>query len=63
MAARFYAGASLKSTRSLSQLDKSPAVQKNSMKGLPGFIRTTADRVLGNDQAHHRLGLSRRLYR
>lgn len=45
--ARFYEGASMKTTRSLNQQDKVKAVQKNSMKGLPGFIRTKADSSSG----------------
>lgn len=43
MAAKFYDGASLKATRSLAQADKTPPPQKNSMKGLPGFIKTGQD--------------------
>lgn len=47
MAARFYEGASIKVSRSLNQQGKTPAVQKNSMKGLPGYIKTTQDRSSG----------------
>jgi hypothetical protein len=47
MAAKFYDGASIKSTRMLSQQGKSPAVQSNSMKGLPGFIKTGQDKSSG----------------
>ena len=47
MAIRFYEGASMKSTKILSQAGKSAAVQKNSMKGLPGFIQTKADASSG----------------
>lgn len=43
MAARFYEGASIHATKTLSQADKTAAVQRNSMKGLPGFIRTKTD--------------------
>jgi hypothetical protein len=45
--AKFYDGASIKATRMLSQMDKSPAVQRNSMKGLPGFIKTGQDTSSG----------------
>lgn len=33
----------MKATRSLNQADKTPAVQRNSMKGLPGYIKTGQD--------------------
>lgn len=44
MAARFYAGASIQATRKTSQAGKSPPPQSNSMKGLPGYIKTTQDK-------------------
>jgi hypothetical protein len=47
MAAKFYAGASMHATRTTAQQDKTAAVQRNSMKGLPGFIRTSADTSSG----------------
>ncbi len=43
MAARFTHGASVAQTRNISQAGKSPAVQKNSMKGMPGRIKTGQD--------------------
>jgi hypothetical protein len=47
MPARFTQGASIKATRTISQADKVAPPQKNTMKGLPGFIRTTMDRSSG----------------
>jgi len=47
MPAKFYDGASIKATRTTSQLGKSPPVQRNSMKGLPGFIKTGQDASSG----------------
>ena len=44
MAVRFYKGASLQTTRSINQKGKSPAVQSNSMKGMPGRIDTAQKR-------------------
>lgn len=43
MSIRFTQGTNLKSTRTLSQAHKVPPPQSNSMKGLPGFIKTTQD--------------------
>jgi hypothetical protein len=43
MAARFYKGASLGTTSSTKQEGKSPAVQSNSMHGMPGRIKTGQD--------------------
>jgi hypothetical protein len=47
MAIRYAEGQSLHSTRSIAQAGKSPAVQRNSMKGMPGFIQTKADASSG----------------
>lgn len=43
MAVRFTIGTNTKSTRDTAQAGKVPAVQKNSMKGLPGYVKTTQD--------------------
>jgi hypothetical protein len=40
-------GESVATTRSIKQDSKTPAVQKNSMRGMPGFIRTKTDRSSG----------------
>lgn len=45
--ARFYEGASIKATRSLAQENKTPPPQSNTMKGMPGFIRTRMDKSSG----------------
>lgn len=47
MPAKFYEGASLKTTRTISQDRKVPPPQSNSMKGMPGFIKTTQDKSSG----------------
>lgn len=47
MAARFTQGASIKTTRTINQAHKVAPPQSNSMKGLPGFIRTKADTSSG----------------
>ena len=56
MPARFYEGASLKSTRSISQEGKVAPPQSNSMKGLPGFIKTTADTSAGGLNKQKQVG-------
>lgn len=43
MSIRFTQGASMKATRTISQAAKVAPPQKNTMKGLPGFIKTTQD--------------------
>lgn len=48
MAAKFTEGASLRATRSTAQQQKSAPVQRNSMKGMPGFLKTTTDRSSGH---------------
>jgi hypothetical protein len=47
MAIRYAEGQSLHSTRNIAQAGKTAAVQRNSMKGMPGFINTKADASSG----------------
>jgi len=47
MSVRFSQGQSMKTTETTRQFGKSPSVQRNSMKGLPGFIKTGQDKSSG----------------
>lgn len=47
MAVKFYKGASIEATRKTSQSGKSESVQKKSMPGMPGFIKTGQDTSSG----------------